>query len=337
MTSQDLHGDVDVGQVIGRAGPRPPIESARAARVRAAVESAWRAAVRRRRRRRRAAWLGAGLASAAAVIVAVWRPWSAGAPAPVAVTPATVATVTAVNGDVSRNSADGRSARIAVGESIAAGVWFEARESGMAAVSLAGGGDVRIDRGSRIRFDASRVLALERGRIYLDVVASQGGVTIATPAGVVRDVGTRFEVQMADGTLRLRVREGAVQLDRVGRTDRTSAGTEVAVTGEIVTTRAATRYGPSWDWITLAAPAFKVEGATLDAFLTWAVREGGWTLDVPEAGVRDRARGTVLHGDVAGLTAAEAVAVVLPTCGLRATWSTGRMVVRTAGEKGGAR
>jgi hypothetical protein len=92
-------------------------------------------------------------------------------------------------------------------------------------------------------------------------------------------------------------------------------------------------FGPDWDWTTRAAPVFNVEDAKLEAFLAWAMREGGWMMDSPaDAAFREMARTTRLHGDIRGLTPAEALAVVLPTCGLTASFFEGRVRIRRASD-----
>jgi len=71
---------------------------------------------------------------------------------------------------------------------------------------------------------------------------------------------------------------------------------------------------------------FQVEGATLDAFLDWAAREGGWTID--SSSVPGRIRTTILHGSISGLTPVEAHKKVMPTCGLTARISGERVTIR---------
>ncbi len=34
--------------------------------------------------------------------------------------------------------------------------------------------------------------------------------------------------------------------------------------------------GADWDWVTLAAAPFDLDGRTLAEFLAWVAREGGW-------------------------------------------------------------
>jgi hypothetical protein len=78
--------------------------------------------------------------------------------------------------------------------------------------------------------------------------------------------------------------------------------------------------GSEWAWAERAGPPFSVEGRTLGAFLDWVSREGAWTVTFADGRFSAAARAIVLHGRpdlLRGLTPAEALDVVLPTCGLR--------------------
>ena len=126
----------------------------------------------------------------------------------------------------------------------------------------------------------------------------------------------------------VRVRDGAVQLERAGRIDRAPTGTELVARADgTVSTRSVDPFAADWAWTTEAAPPFKVENATLEAFLQWAAKEGGWTIEWSDA-LRQRARTTILHGAITGMTPAEALGVVLPTCGLSPEFVHGRLRLR---------
>jgi hypothetical protein len=124
------------------------------------------------------------------------------------------------------------------------------------------------------------------------------------------------------------VRDGAVQLERPGRIDRAPKGTELLARADgTVSTASVDPSAGGWAWTTEAAPPFIVENATLEAFLEWAAREGGWTIEWSDA-LRQRARTTMLHGTIDGMTPAEALGVVLPTCGLSPGFVNGRLRLR---------
>ena len=60
-------------------------------------------------------------------------------------------------------------------------------------------------------------------------------------------------------------------------------------------------------------------------------REGGWTLRFADAAAARLAGEAVLRGTVAGLTPEQALAAVLPTCGLAHRFEGGDLVVGRAG------
>jgi ferric-dicitrate binding protein FerR (iron transport regulator) len=315
--------DLEVAQLIGAAGARPVPDADRTARVRDAVAREWRAQARARRMRRLTAAGMALLAAAAAVFLAV-RPGS---------TPAPIATVAAAHGDATMEIASGRAAAVVVGQTIAAGSSIRTNDGSRATVTLPDGGEVRIDAKTVATFVDAHTIDLERGAIYIDSGASTPGrFTVRTASGTVRDIGTRFEVRVGDRDLRvpmtIKVRDGAVQLERAGRIDRAPEGTELLARADgTVSTKSLDPFAADWAWTTAAAPTFIAENATLEAFLEWAAREGGWTIEWSDA-LRQRARTTILHGPIDGLAPADALDVVLPTCGLSPEFVHGRLRLR---------
>jgi hypothetical protein len=124
------------------------------------------------------------------------------------------------------------------------------------------------------------------------------------------------------------VRDGAIQLERAGRIDRAPMGTELLVRFDgTVSTKPVDPFAADWAWTTAAAPPFIAENTTLEAFLQWAAREGGWTIEWSDA-LRQRARTTILHAPIDGMTPAEALEAVLPTCGLSPQVVNGRLRLR---------
>src|SRR6185295_7124370 len=98
--------------------------------------------------------------------------------------------------------------------------------------------------------------------------------------------------------LRIRVRDGAVQLEHAGRIDRAPTGTELVARADgTVSTKPVDPFSADWAWTTAAAPPFVAENATLEAFLQWSAREGGWTIEWSDA-LRARARTTILHAPI---------------------------------------
>jgi hypothetical protein len=142
--------------------------------------------------------------------------------------------------------------------------------------------------------------------------------------------------------MRIRMRDGQVRLTRAnGVNDRADTGEELLVEpdGSLGRRRIATT-GADWAWAERAAPPFSVEGKTLGAFLDWVSREGAWTVTFADRRVSETARTTVLHGRpdlLKGLTPADALDVILPTCGLRHRIGGGRVAIERETSAGAIR
>jgi ferric-dicitrate binding protein FerR (iron transport regulator) len=305
------------------------VDAERARRVRDTVH-AWRTSVRRRDRVRYLAIGGAGLAAAAAIFFAAstGRRDAGSAPSrlPAAPTPPAARLVAATGGTVAviapgatgataaPDSTRGAPGRVSVGDAVAIGAALETGDGVMAALALADGGDVRLNQRTALRLTDARELRIDRGAVYIDSGNGGAAVIVRTPVGVVRDVGTQFEVGLANGVWRVRVRAGSIRYDRGDAQHAAAAGSELLVhpDGSLVT-RPAPTYGADWDWVVRAGPPFRVEGQTLAAFLDWVSRESGRRLEFADERIRGE---TILHGSIDGLTAEEALGVILPACGL---------------------
>jgi ferric-dicitrate binding protein FerR (iron transport regulator) len=333
--------DEALERLLRLAGPRQTVDAERARRVRDTVHEAWRTSVRRRDRVRYLSIGGAGLVAAAGIFFAV----STGrrdagsapsrlpaAPAPpaarlVAATGGTVAVI-ATGATAAPDSTRGAPGRVSVGDAVAIGAALETGDGVMAALALADGGDVRLNQRTALRLTDARELRIDRGAVYIDSGNGGAAVIVRTPVGVVRDVGTQFEVGLANGVWRVRVRAGSIRYDRGEAQHAAAAGSELLVhpDGSLVT-RPAPTYGADWDWVVRAGPAFRVEGQTLAAFLDWVSRESGRRIEFADARLR---RETILHGSIDGLTAEEALGVILPACGLTHRVDAQRVIISRA-------
>jgi ferric-dicitrate binding protein FerR (iron transport regulator) len=178
------------------------------------------------------------------------------------------------------------------------------------------GGTLRLDRETHLRFEGARTATLLRGAIYYANDRPGAGVTIHTPFGDVRDVGTRFEVRLSADAVRVRVRDGAVIVrDRTAR-----AGTELLADRTSVTSRTIATSGGEWAWIENAAPPIVLEGKSLDEVLRLIAVEKGLTL---ERSGSDQ----TLHGDVP-LSVSEALDAATAAAGVTYRIEGDRLIVR---------
>ena len=301
MTHHDERTTDRLAELLQHSGPRPAPSAKGIESARAAAYEAWQSDVHLVKRRAIVRNAVFALATAAVLAIAVARyPSSEVAQdAP----PLRVATI------------EGSNRTVQINEVVRTG-------SDLSRLRLSNGVELRLDTDTEIRFSAPAAVTLDRGALYVDTGSSGAGsragrsVEIRTAAGIARDIGTRFEVRLIADAMRVRVRDGLVQLERNGEAHTAQRGIEVLAGPTGVTQRTVPIAGTDWNWIALAAAPFNVEGKTLSAFLEWASREGGWEIRFSDQAVRTSTAAIVLHGSIAGLTPDQAMETILPTCGL---------------------
>lgn len=321
--------DEEVALLVRLAGASESIAPERLARVRTAVHGAWRDEYVSRTRRR---WLTTAVlfAAAASVVIAaaIWRPIRTPAPVPTSIVVARI------------DHATGSSEPFTAGAAVMSGSTVTT-SAGTLAMTLTSGVQLRLDASSTARVDSATDVVLERGAVYVDssgahpVQPSASSISIHTPAGLVRDIGTQFEVRLAGAGTRIRVRDGQVRVTHANGVDaRAGAGEELFSrldgSDRSLNRRPIALTGSEWAWAERAGPPFALEGKTLGAFLDWVSREGAWSVTFADSSLSKTARATVLHGRpdlLKGLTPVEALDVVLPTCGLRHRIDGQRVVI----------
>lgn len=287
--------------------------------VRTAVHAYWRETAltrSRQRRRRRTLVAAAATLAAAAFGLAQWPSIRAGA--------GPVASVATVTGAVWRTGGGARQ-DLALRTTILAGDEIVTGEDGLAAFAV-GEVSVRLDRSTRLVWHSRRALSLQSGGVYVDGAGHGDAPEIRTPFGVVREIGTQFEVRLVAGGVRLRVREGRVRLDRTDGSWEAKAGEELAWSVGHGPRRASVAvHGSAWDWPLQAAPPF-TRRPTLDAILEWMERETGWTVRFAEEATR--AHGSdVLYGTLQDVRPDQVPERVLPAFGLDSRMEDGVLVL----------
>ena len=327
MTTADNDDVALLVRLAGTGPPGAPVDAVRLARVRTAVHDAWRGecgANQARQAKSRRRWLALAVpAVAAAAVVIAFAIWGPIRRAPVSA-PQQVARIDHVTGSPAPDSSFGAGSAVMSGSTVST-------SAGTLAMTLTSGVHLRLDASSSARVDSATDVTLERGAVYVDSAdarpAQPGAspISIRTPAGLVRDIGTQFEVRLTGEAMRVRVRDGRVQVAYTNGVDaRAGAGEELFSrpegSGRSISRRPFSTTGIEWAWAQRAAPPFAVEGKTLGALLDWVSREGAWDVTFADSKFSQAARATVVHGRpdlLKGLTPAEALDVVLPTCGLR--------------------
>lgn len=328
------NGGEDAADRALRDGLRAPGLSADALqRIRAATQQEWRAnypaeTVHAPARR----WLSLAAAASVAILggVAGWNVFMADS------------TGGAVVGQLARSEAPGvieprflhRDAVLEQGSSLHAGQALDVR--GDSLITLAGGGNLRVARASAFEVVAANAVKLERGELYVDIPPGSRGsdrFMVVTPAGEFRHVGTQFAVAIVAGATRLRVREGSVVWHAAEGDSTVNAGTEVLIErNRTVTQRPIATTGREWTWAETMAPDFEIENRPLQEFLVWFSRETGRKLVLADDAVRKQAASILMHGNVRGLTATEALSAVMASTTLRFELLEGVIRVSSARE-----
>ena len=205
------------------------------------------------------------------------------------------------------------------GARLRAGDRLETPGGSRAALVFSRGTLVKLDEHSIIGLDADGGLTLSRGALFVDAGpdSRDPDLHVKTPLGVVRHVGTQFEVRLQEGAVRVRVREGTVAIANDEGRWMSKAGEALLLNGGAVPERRSiSTYGSEWSWLDQLAPPFTLEGSTVGAFLQWISRHHGLRWQYQDPATRDKVERIILHGSIEGLTAEEAMAAVLPTCGL---------------------
>jgi ferric-dicitrate binding protein FerR (iron transport regulator) len=328
-TPERPSGEDPIGALLKVAGRRPTAPGQVVDRVFASTHQEWRRMVRRRRRN---AWGLGILGSLAAGLAVVLGIGSLDESSPSRPAAAEVATVEVVVGDTARlRGPDGAVAArpIEEADTVLEGASIATGTTGGVALRLADGGSLRLGSSTDVRFLGKDDVELVGGALYLD--GGLGGASrlaVHTEIGVIRERGTQFEVRILDREVRVRVREGAVVVER-DEPMVASAGLELRIgdSGD-VSRWPISASDESWGWVLDLAPSFHLAGRSLGDFLGWFARETGKEVTFSAAEEADRLSAIVLYGSVDGLRPDEALDTVLPTCGLSAVESEEAIAIR---------
>lgn len=278
-----MRSEQAIVELFSAVPPRPAPPAGDEQQIRAAVFAQWDRLTRRRVQRRRVT----SVALAASVLLAVFTTLNLLRPPVDDFGSRQLATVERQFGEVSMASIEG-SDFVPTGPSFAAitggGAVRTGAESGLA-LAWHDGGSLRLDADTTVVFASPTQIHLESGRIYFDSEPSplaptvqdrKSALSIRTPRGVVRHLGTQFITEVAAGELRVLVREGVVSIDVGQENARAGAGRTIAVDGfgELIFDET-DGFGPEWEWVRRTAPAVNLDGKLVADALEWVGRESG--------------------------------------------------------------
>jgi hypothetical protein len=305
----DRDSVADLIHAVGRRSV-PPREDYE--RVLGASRIAWQQAVRQRARRR---WTYALAAGVAFVVVGagVIRQLHGSRPAVAA------GMLNTVEGTVFAGTAAGEGWHWLTQAKVplAAGTRLRTDASGRAALLLLPDTSLRIAGATEVILQPGNRVELLYGRVYLDTKHTSGGtVEIVTRFGTLRDVGTQFEVLATGTALRVRTREGAVELAR-GRMQevlecKVSEELRIDSQGHIERGRISA-HDAEWVWAEMLAEPPRGPELSLLTFLDWVARESGRGLRYDSRETEARVRKIVLHGITPELAPLKAMEVALAT------------------------
>lgn len=323
----DREHDEIIARLLWLGGQRADVPADCEQRVKRAVLDEARAVARARRSRRGAIVAVVGLSMAAAALLMVRMTSSRIENFPLR---AELATVERLEGDGGRVIVRGGSTapvRLAVAGIIRAEDRIETGLFGRVGLRLPDNVSLRFDRASGGRLVSASRIELEAGAVYIDSGPDTPPLEVHTPFGIVRDIGTQFEVRVGVDALRVRVRSGIVEVRHGDVVSSARPGTELTLDHRGASTRAVLPYGSEWTWAAELGRTLTIEGQTLRAFVDHLCREQGWTAVYGDATLARDASGIILHGSAEGLQPTEALAVVLATTGLTYRLKDGELLI----------
>jgi ferric-dicitrate binding protein FerR (iron transport regulator) len=337
-----MRGEDEVQRLLAAAGHRPPLPAEDLAAIKTAAEAEWRRLVQTEHRGSRRLVRGA-LAMAALLLLTLFVGlWWRAPEAPVV--PDFMATVELLAGEVQLVGSPGAlgdaATQMAVGMELVAGTAVETLpgdETARLALRLTGGESVRLAADSKMRLASPLLLELERGAVYIDTgprANEAGAIEILTPFGIVRDIGTQYEVRLTageDAAVRVRVREGAVAVSHGEEIYSAAGGEELTLRRDgSIAFDTVEPHGSEWTWVLAAAPGLEIEGQTLASYLEWVARETRWSVSFTDQALEHSAATILLYGTIEGLTPEESLSVVLPGSGLDYRIENGSLAIATA-------
>jgi hypothetical protein len=257
-------------------------------------------------------------AAAAGVVLALCAGWLWHARQPAA---ALVARVEAIDGVIESDDGSllGGTTQLVTGGRVAAGSELTVREGAGVLLRISPDLTVRLAENTRVRFDSADALELASGQAFIDATpGANAPLRVLTPSGEVMHLGTQYQVRAGDHEVEVAVREGRAQLKTANLTTVTEAGhwllhrdsAAAPLTGDLAVDDV------RFEWIGTLPARFRLEGATLSAFLSWFHRETGLTPVYSDGIDAGKFAQVQLKGSIDDLEPFEALSYVLATADL---------------------
>lgn len=286
-------------KLLRHAGTRekPPSELERNARERLHAE--WRQISDRRKKHR---WM-TGFAAAASLLVTIGIVVYLAGSLPVAEPAVRLAQVKNLSGTALANDIGLEdSSSLDSDDWLVSGQHLETAKGSAIALRWINGQSIRLDENTRMQLNSAQDIRLEQGRIYLDTSRRAGGtasLSISTPAGEVRHVGTQYMTEVTPAGTTVSVRSGRVSVDLSGTGHILEQGEQLSISGDGARSiRQIDPWGEPWRWAERITPAFGSDGKSIADLLTWVETETGRSIQYVSEDAEELARTTVLRGRV---------------------------------------
>ena len=310
-----------ISELLNKVGSRPEPPAMLAEQIKAEVKQAWRENVESTKKKQSQRAVRIFFATAASLVVAVLLFL------PTDLTPSNFASITkTVNAvHVLRNdqwqniSSLERSGTSGVAQvfGISEPIEIRTQENAFASIHMMNQLNLRVGAQSHIKVHSSSAIDVISGKVYIDShddVNNHNSISITTPYGSARDIGTQFAVEVSANSWTIQVREGEVEIQQENTQYRAIAGERILIGQDQTIQRVEiTPHDESWHWTENVSDQFTLESATLSDYLTWISKETGLTFEYNSADIETAARATNLHGSVAGITPRESLEIVLST------------------------
>lgn len=328
-----------IGRLIHSSGRGPQPPPGARERVYATVRAEWQRHIReatpaRERQLIGDSWLGSFLRPAFAVsaiaVIAVGMAIFLFLREPAAPSVVQIASVEKLVGTVTSTPAGTESGTgMTEGIMLFAGQRIHTAADGGIALVFASGESVRLDNNTSARL-AEAGIELETGAVYVD---SEGNPDIASAMivtsrfGNVRHIGTQYEARVQNAGIRVRIREGTVEIEAESRDLRGLAGEEIVVpvTGAVLRNEIAPT-DEAWQWTERLAALPESPGYVLTDLLAWVARQTGRDVRFASARSRLSADQLMLRG-LGGLSPQETLDVIASTTTIALTVTADSLII----------
>ena len=242
-----------------------------------------------------------------------------------------LATVEKLNGAVLvKSSGGGARHSLATSGLLETGQRIQTRLDSGIAIRWHNGESIRLDENTELSLQSANEIDLLTGRIYVDTTAAGAStkLLIATPAGLVRHLGTRYMTSVSANGTSVSVRDGRVLVEAQGVETVAEGGEQLRVdVAGAHSLGAISIYGPMWQWAEELAPAFSSDGRSMADFLNWVARESGRVVEFDSLEAEKLAGDTLLRGKVE-MDPMRALRVMMETSDLTSEVTVGMIIVR---------